>query len=168
MKVYSFDPAIPGYLTGTLAAVLDNNPETEGAYELWIWPDLVNEDSYLFEHEQSGGGGLYASLKFVKSTGKLVFNSPFTSNIDIESTASVSEQNWHHVAVSMEGTFLNFITDSTTEQSNSGTSFASPVSGNFNIGFSSLVSNSEFQGQMLEIRIWKQRSVNNLLAYAHS
>ena len=135
---------------------------------MWIWPDLVNEDSFLFEHEQNGGGGLYASLKIVKSSGKLVFKSPFTSNLDIQTTATVTEQNWHHVAVSMETTNLNFIIDNTPEQDSSGSSFASPTSGDFNIGFASLVANSEFQGQMVEIRIWKSRSVADLLAYAHS
>ena len=135
---------------------------------MWIWPDLVNENSCLFEHVQNGGGGLYASLKLTKSTGKLAFNSPFTSNTNVETTASVSEQTWHHIAVSMETTNVNFIIDSTTEQDNSGGTFASPTSGDFNIGFASLQSNAEFQGQMVEIRIWKSRSVADLLAYAHS
>ena len=58
---------------------------------MWIWPDLVNEDSFLFEHEQNGGGGLYASLTIVKSSGKLVFKSPFTSNLDIQTTTSLTE-----------------------------------------------------------------------------
>ena len=111
---------------------------------------------------------MYTSLRMVKSTGKLVFNSPFTSSTDLSSTASVSEQNWHHVAVSMEGSNINFIIDSKTEQDSSGSTFASPTSGNFNIGFSSSVASSEYGGQMLEIRIWKSRSVADLLAYSHS
>ena len=111
---------------------------------------------------------MYASLRMVKSTGRLVFNSPFTSSSDVSSTAKVSEQNWHHVVVSMEGSNINFIIDSTTEQDSSGSTFASPTSGNFNIGFSSSVASSEYGGQMLEIRIWKTRSVPDLLAYAHS
>ena len=32
MRVYSFNPAISGYLTGTVANLLDNTPQTEGAY----------------------------------------------------------------------------------------------------------------------------------------
>ena len=135
---------------------------------MWIWPNLVNEGSYLFEHEQNGGGGVYASLRMVKSTGKLAFNSPFTSSSDVSSTAKVSEQNWHHVAVSMEGSNINFVIDSTTEQDSSGSTFASPTSGNFNIGLFSSVASSEYGGQMLEIRVWRSRSVANLLAYAHS
>ena len=133
---------------------------------MWVWPDLITGDSFLFEHEQNGGGGVYASLKLIRSTDRLIFKSPFTSNSQVSSTATVSDQNWHHVAVSMEGSNLNFIIDNTTEQK-SGSSFASPTSGNFNIGFSS-VSATRFSGQMLEIRIWKSRSVPDLLAYAHS
>ena len=42
MRVYNFDTSVPGYLTASVASILDNNPQTEGAYEMWIWPNLVN------------------------------------------------------------------------------------------------------------------------------
>ena len=84
------------------------------------------------------------------------------------SISSVSPQNWHYVAVSMETTNINFIIDSTTEQDTSGSSFTLPTSGNLNIGFSSSQSSSAFQDQMVELRVWKSRSVADLLAYSHS
>ena len=68
----------------------------------------------------------------------------------------------------METTNINFIIDSTTEQDTSGVSFAIPTSGNLNIGFSSTQTSSEYGGQMLEVRVWKSRSVNELLTYAHT
>ena len=81
MRVYQFNPSVSGYLTATGVTSLDNNPQTEGAYELWAWPQLVNEESFLFFHQDNGGGtGEYASLKILKSTGKLEFSSPFVSS----------------------------------------------------------------------------------------
>ena len=32
MRVYKFESSISGYLTGTVVDILDNNPQTEGAY----------------------------------------------------------------------------------------------------------------------------------------
>ncbi len=59
--------------------------------------------------------------------------------------------------------------DSATEQSSSGASFASPTSGSLFIGYANTVlSGSEFAGQMAELRVWKSRSVSELLAYSHT
>lgn len=48
MSVYYFNATGAGYLTASVASLLDNNPQTEGAYEMWIWPSLAFEDCYLF------------------------------------------------------------------------------------------------------------------------
>lgn len=42
MMVYNFDATATGYLRASASDILDNVPQTSGAYEMWIWPDLVN------------------------------------------------------------------------------------------------------------------------------
>ena len=73
MRVLQFNSTVPGYLSATVIDLLDNNPKTEATYEMWIWPDSFTGTVYVFHHEESSGGGNYASLSLMQFQSKLVF-----------------------------------------------------------------------------------------------
>ncbi len=106
-----------------------------------MWPKLTNENSFIFQHENAGGGNTYSSLRILKSTGQVAFNSLFSLYADISTTTTLKEEEWSHVAVSMENTSLEFVVDGTVE-SFTGTPFSSFVSGDLHIGHHATLASS--------------------------
>ncbi|MBK8818575.1 MAG: hypothetical protein IPN49_05585 [Saprospiraceae bacterium] len=100
----------------------------------------------------------------VNSNGKLEVEMRQAGNINntiVVSSASINDNNWHHVAVTRNGSSLMVIIDGIIDQSITVSAFSYDNTANLILGNS--ICNAFFNGQIDEVRIWNvARNVNDI------
>ncbi|WP_089354861.1 LamG-like jellyroll fold domain-containing protein [Ekhidna lutea] len=126
-------------------------------YEFWI--NTTASTGYVIGRRNSDAAAGIASNLEILGDGRiqLVTNNGATTSVTVQSTASINDGSWHHVAAVYEpSAYLRIYVDGLLSGENTSGIFANlnPASLPFHLAFRHATTPNYFAGQLDEVRVW--------------